>query len=195
LKEPTVERERLHSILESLFFSIEEPLTPQRLCEVVAEAEKEDVLSVIEELQAEYEQAGRGFRLVAVAGGYQLRTLKENAPWVRALLQGRPVRMSRPTLETLAIIAYKQPITRAEIESIRGVDVDGVISSLLERRLIKIMARKDVPGRPFLYGTTPEFLEVFGLKDLSELPTLRELREVTLPPQAEEELSPAQNED
>lgn len=190
-----MERERLHSILESLFFSIEEPLTPQRLCEVVAEAEKEDVLSVIEELQAEYEQTGRGFRLVAVAGGYQLRTLKENAPWVRALLQGRPVRMSRPTLETLAIIAYKQPITRAEIESIRGVDVDGVISSLLERRLIKIMARKDVPGRPFLYGTTPEFLEVFGLKDLSELPTLRELREVTLPPQAEEELSPAQNED
>ena len=110
-----MERERLHSILESLFFSIEEPLTPQRLCEVVAEAEKEDVLSVIEELQAEYEQAGRGFRLVAVAGGYQLRTLKENAPWVRALLQGRPVRMSRPTLETLAIIAYKQPITRGGI--------------------------------------------------------------------------------
>ncbi len=119
--------------------------------------------------------------MVEVAGGYQLRTPKANADWVKKFLGGRPARMGRATLETLAIIAYRQPITKAEIEAIRGVDVDGVITTLLERNLIRAVARKDVPGRPFLYGTTPEFLQLFNLKDLSHLPTLKEMEEISLP--------------
>jgi segregation and condensation protein B len=133
------------------------------------------------EIQADYESQNRGIRLVEVAGGYQLRTAKANADWVKKYLGGRPARMSKATLETLAIIAYRQPITRAEVEAIRGVDVDGVVTTLLERNLIRAVARKDVPGRPFLYGTTPEFLQLFNLKDLSQLPTLKEMEEISLP--------------
>ena len=177
-----MERDRLRSVLESLLFAAETPLTVHRLSEVLEGIEKKEILSVLQELQAEYEAAGRGFRLVEVAGGYQMRTPKENADWVKNLFRGRPARMSRATLETLAIIAYKQPITRAEIEAIRGVDVDGVLSTLLERRLARLVARKDVPGRPFLYGTTSEFLELFNLKDLANLPTLKEMEEMTSPP-------------
>src|SRR5262245_58676526 len=114
-------------------------------------------------------------RLVEVAGGYQFRTAPEHAEWVRRLFQQKPWRLTRPTLETLAIIAYKQPITRAEIEAIRGVDVDSVLASLLSRKLIRIVGRKDVIGRPLLYGTTRQFLEVFGLRDLNGLPALGEL--------------------
>ncbi|TAK06849.1 SMC-Scp complex subunit ScpB [bacterium] len=176
-----MERDRLRSVLESLLFAAEAPLTVHRLSEVFEGIERKEIGSALQELQAEYETAGRGFRLVEVAGGYQLRTPKENADWVKSLFRARPARMSRATLETLAIIAYKQPMTRAEIEAIRGVDVDGVLSTLLERRLVRIVARKDVPGRPFLYGTTGEFLEMFNLKDLSNLPTLKEMEEITLP--------------
>jgi len=132
-------------------------------------------------MQSELEAPSRGLQLVEVAGGYQLRTAKVNADWVKKFLGGRPARMGRATLETLAIIAYRQPITKAEIESIRGVDVDGVITTLLERNLIRAVARKDVPGRPFLYGTTAEFLQLFNLKDLTELPTLKETDEISLP--------------
>ena len=178
-----MEHDRLRSVLESLLFAAETPLTVHRLNEVLGEIEKKEIVSVLEELQAEYETAGRGFRLIEVAGGYQMRTPKENADWVKSLFRGRPARISRATLETLAIIAYKQPIIRAEIEAIRGVDVDGVLSTLLERRLVRIVARKDVPGRPFLYGTTTEFLELFNLKDLANLPTLKEMEEMTLPPE------------
>lgn len=176
-----MERDRLKSVLESLFFAADGPLTIHRISEILEGVDKKDVGATIQELQSEYESSGRGFRLVDVAGGYQMRTPKENADWVRGLYQGRAVRMTRATLETLAIIAYKQPITRAEIEAIRGVDVDGVLSTLLERRLVRIVARKDVPGRPFLYGTTSEFLELFNLKDLTHLPTLKEMEEMTLP--------------
>jgi len=178
-----VEHDRLRSVLESLLFAAETPLTVHRLSEVLGGIEKKEIVAVLEELQAEYETAGRGFRLIEVAGGYQMRTPKENADWVKSLFRGRPARISRATLETLAIIAYKQPIIRAEIEAIRGVDVDGVLSTLLERRLVRIVARKDVPGRPFLYGTTTEFLELFNLKDLANLPTLKEMEEMTLPPE------------
>jgi segregation and condensation protein B len=176
-----MEREDIKSILESLLFVADGPLTIQRLAEVLEGVEKEDVRSTLDELQAELESNRRGVRLVEVAGGYQLRTAKVNADWVKKLLGGRPARMGRATLETLAIIAYRQPITRAEIEAIRGVDVDGVINTLLDRSLIRAVARKDVPGRPFLYGTTPEFLQLFNLKDLTHLPTLKEMEEITLP--------------
>jgi segregation and condensation protein B len=114
-------------------------------------------------------------RLVEVAGGYQLRTAPEHAQWVRRLFQQKPWRLTRATLETLAIIAYKQPITRAEIEAIRGVDVDSVLASLLSRKLVRIVGRKEVVGRPLLYGSTRQFLEVFGLRDLASLPALSEI--------------------
>lgn len=184
-----MERVDLKSIVESLLFVADGPLTLQRLGEVVEGSSRDDLRSVLQELQAELDHDRRGVRLVEIAGGYQLRTPKVNADWVKKLLGGRPPRMSRATLETLAIIAYRQPITRAEIEAIRGVDVDGVVGTLLERNLIRAVARKEVPGRPFLYGTTPEFLQLFNLKDLTHLPTLKEMEEITLP-QTEEESVP-----
>ena len=190
-----MEREDIRSIIESLLFVADSPLTIQRLGEVLEGAEKEDVRSILDELQAELENSRRGVRLVEVAGGYQLRTEKVNADWVKKFLGGRPARMGRATLETLAIIAYRQPITRAEIEAIRGVDVDGVINTLLDRSLIRAVARKDVPGRPFLYGTTPEFLQLFNLKDLTHLPTLKEMEEITLPEIPGEELPLKSGED
>ncbi|HXV81297.1 MAG TPA: SMC-Scp complex subunit ScpB [Candidatus Binatia bacterium] len=183
-----MEHEEIRSIIESLLFVADGPLTIQKLSEVLEGVEKKEIRSTLDELQAELENGRRGIRLVEVAGGYQLRTAKVNADWVKKFLGGRPARMGRATLETLAIIAYRQPITRAEIEAIRGVDVDGVIATLLDRNLIRAVARKDVPGRPFLYGTTPEFLQLFNLKDLSHLPTLKEMEEMTLPDIPGEEL-------
>jgi len=176
-----MEREDVKSILESLLLVADGPQSVQRLSEVLEGTDKGTIESSLKELQSELETQNRGIRLAEVAGGYQLRTPKANADWVKKFLGGRPARMGKATLETLAIIAYRQPITRAEIEAIRGVDVDGVIATLLERNLIRAVARKDVPGRPFLYGTTPEFLQLFNLQDLSHLPTLKEMEEISLP--------------
>jgi segregation and condensation protein B len=176
-----MEREEIKSVVESLLFVAEGPQSLQRLGEILDSVDRATLHSVMNEIQADYESQNRGIRLVEVAGGYQLRTAKANADWVKKYLGGRPARMSKATLETLAIIAYRQPITRAEVEAIRGVDVDGVVTPLLERNLIRTVARKDVPGRPFLYGTTPEFLQLFNLKDLSQLPTLKEMEEISLP--------------
>src|SRR5882724_5272862 len=176
-----MEREDVKSILESLLLVADGPQSVQRFSEVLDGTNKNIIESTLRELQSEFETENRGIRLVEVAGGYQLRTPKANADWVKKFLGGRPARMGKATLETLAIIAYRQPITRAEIEAIRGVDVDGVINTLLERNLIRAMARKDVPGRPFIYGTTAEFLQLFNLQDLSQLPTLKEMEEISLP--------------
>ena len=176
-----MEREELKSIIESLLFVADGPQTLQRIGEVLDQVDRQTIEGVLKELQTEYESQNRGVRLVEVAGGYQLRTTKGNADWVKKFLGGRPARMGKATLETLAIVAYRQPITKAEIEAIRGVDVDGVMTTLLDRGLIRTVARKDVPGRPFLYGTTPEFLQLFNLKDLSHLPTLKEMEEISLP--------------
>ncbi|MEA2659676.1 MAG: segregation and condensation protein [Candidatus Binatota bacterium] len=176
-----MERDEVKSILESLLFVADGPQSVQRFAEALESVELDLIQEILNELQSEMAGSGRGIRLVEVAGGYQLRTAKANADWVKKFLGGRPARMGRATLETLAIIAYRQPITKAEIEAIRGVDVDGVITTLLERSLIRAVARKDVPGRPFLYGTTAEFLQLFNLKDLSQLPTLKEMEDITLP--------------
>jgi segregation and condensation protein B len=129
----------------------------------------------LDALAAAYEREGRGLRIVQVAGGYQLRTPAEHGPWVRRLLRERPPRLSRPMLETLAIVAYRQPCTRLDIEAVRGVEAEAVLSTLIERRLVRIVGRKEAPGRPLLYATTREFLEVFGLPDLNALPPLRDL--------------------
>lgn len=176
-----MEREEIRSTIESLLFVADGPQPLQRFAEVLDGVDRETIQSILNELQTELEAQNRGIRLAEVAGGYQLRTPKSNADWVKKFLGGRPSRMGKATLETLAIIAYRQPITKAEIEAIRGVDVDGVIGTLLERSLIRAVARKDVPGRPFLYGTTAEFLQLFNLKDLSQLPTLKEMEEISLP--------------
>jgi segregation and condensation protein B len=176
-----MEIEALKSIVESLLFVAEGPLTLQRLAEVIDGADKKEIALALEQVKTDLETNRRGVRVFEVAGGFQLRTPKENADWVKKYLGGRPARMGRATLETLAIIAYRQPVTKAEVEAIRGVDVDGVVNTLVERNLIRAVGRKDVPGRPFLFGTTAEFLQLFNLKDLSELPTLKEMDEITLP--------------
>ncbi len=167
--------ERLIGILESVLFACGEPITLVRIMEVVAGPTRGELRTALATLAARLEEERRGIRLVEVAGGYQFRTAPEHAEWVRRLFQQRPWRLTRATLETLAIVAYKQPITRAEIEAIRGVDVDSVLASLLARKLVKIVGRKDVIGRPLLYGTTRQFLEVFGLRDLAALPGLSEV--------------------
>jgi segregation and condensation protein B len=176
-----MEREEVKSILESLLLVADGPQSVRRFSEVLEGVGEDTIENALRELQSDLDMQNRGIRLAEVAGGYQLRTPKVNADWVKKFLGGRPARMGKATLETLAIIAYRQPITRAEIEAIRGVDVDGVIATLLERNLIRAVARKDVPGRPFLYGTTPEFLQLFNLQDLSHLPTLKEMEEISLP--------------
>ena len=176
-----MERKEIKSIVESLLFVADGPQPVERLAEVLDQVDRKTIHGILSEMREELEAQERGIRLVEVAGGYQLRTPKVNSEAVKKFLGGRPARMGRATLETLAIIAYRQPITKAEIEAIRGVDVDGVITTLLERNLIRAVARKDVPGRPFLYGTTAEFLQLFNLKDLSELPTLKETEEISLP--------------
>ena len=155
----------------------------------MGDATDEEVAAQLNLLRAEYEQTGRAFQMTEQVNGWAIATVGASGQWVRQLYpETRPTRLSGPALETLAIIAYRQPITRAEIEAIRGVDVDGVINTLLDRSLIRAVARKDVPGRPFLYGTTPEFLQLFNLKDLTHLPTLKEMEEITLPEIPGEEL-------
>ena len=170
-------RERLHSIIESLLFAADKPLLPAQIKQLVGERDGDVVMQALEALKAQY--ADRGVQIAEVAGGWQLRTAPENAHWVQKLLGGRPVRLTRAQLETLSIIAYRQPITRPEIDEIRGVDCAATLKLLLDRNLIRILGKKEEPGRPLLYGTTKEFLEFFNLKDLRDLPTLREFHELT----------------
>jgi segregation and condensation protein B len=166
---------RLAHIIESVLFAAAAPVSLRKLVDILEGPTPKEVQAAMARLKETYAPGQRGILLLEVAGGYQFRTARENAAWVRAVFRDKPMRLGRAALETLAIIAYKQPVTRAEIEVIRGVDVDGVLSTLLARRLIKIAGRKEAVGRPLLYTTTPEFLETFGLKDLKELPSLKEL--------------------
>jgi segregation and condensation protein B len=177
----TPARERLDGIVESLLFAAGTPLALRRLVDVLDGPPAREVKAAIERLMAEYNRPERGFHLLAVAGGFQFRSAPAYSDWVRTLLRERPARLGRAALETLAIIAYKQPATRAEIEAVRGVDADSALTSLLAKRLIKIAGRKEAVGRPLMYTTTPEFLEVFGLNDLNELPALKEIGPVQEP--------------
>ncbi|MBW2148187.1 MAG: SMC-Scp complex subunit ScpB [Deltaproteobacteria bacterium] len=162
-------------IVESLLFAAEKPLTVDQLLSILQGSEREEVREVLAELCREFNLQERGFYLEEVAGGYQFRSSPQYVEWVRKLRHEKPHRLSRAALETLAIVAYRQPVARAEIEAIRGVEVGGILRSLLEKGLIRILGRRDEPGRPLVYGTTSKFLEVFGLKDLSSLPTLPEV--------------------
>jgi len=170
--------ENIQAIIEALVLVSETPLSMEKICAVLAEVEKSQVQDALDKLIAEYEDRQSGICLQEVAGGYQFRTRVELANWVKKLRGHKPASLSPASLETLAIVAYRQPIVKTEIESIRGVDVSAPLRGLLDKKLVRIVGRKDVPGKPMIYGTTRKFLEVFNLKDLSELPTLRELKEL-----------------
>lgn len=171
--------ERIKSIIESLIFVSEEPLPMAQIRKILEGVPNKDLNSAIQELMEEHAEKNRGFVLVEVAGGYQFRSRSENAEFIRMLIQQKPQKLSRAAMETLAIIAYRQPIIRPDVDSLRGTDSSGVIQTLLHHKLIKILGRQNAPGKPFIYGTTPSFLEKFGLKDLGALPTLKEIGEIS----------------
>jgi len=167
----------LKAIVEALIFASPEPITPRMLFKLLADEPKEDVTAAVQTLKAEYDQRP-GLQFVEVAGGYQIVTRPELHEWVRRLFHERSTqKLTVQGLETLAVIAYKQPITALEMSEIRGVDSHGVLSTLLERHLIRIVGRKNVVGRPFLYATTKEFLIRFGLNDLNDLPKIEDMAE------------------
>ncbi|HEY4717079.1 MAG TPA: SMC-Scp complex subunit ScpB [bacterium] len=168
----------LKGIIESLIFVADSPITIDELKNIVDGANRKEIEGALEELVAELNSLNRSFCIEKVANGFQLRTKETYANWIRKYLNTKPARLTRPALETLAVIAYKQPVTRTEIESIRGVDSGGVIKTLLERKLIKIMGKLEVPGRPLVYGTTRDFLELFGFKDIKDLPTLKDYEDL-----------------
>jgi segregation and condensation protein B len=173
----TVVAAEVKAVVEALIFASPDPMTPKMLFKLLAEEPKEDVLAAIEALKADYENRP-GLQMVEVAGGYQIVTRPDLHEWVRRLFHERSSsKLTVQGLETLAVIAYKQPITALEITEIRGVNTSGVLSTLLERHLIKIVGRKNVVGRPFLYATTKEFLIRFGLKDLHDLPKIEDMAE------------------
>ena len=165
-------------IVEALILSSSEPISAVKLAEIIPYCKPGQAKDLVNELNTEYTEQDRAFEIWEVAGGYQLRTRAEFSGYLQKLQKERILRLSQAALETLAIIAYRQPATRAEIEDVRGVDVGAVLKTLLERHLIRIAGQREVPGRPMLYGTTRRFLEVFGLDQLKDLPTLREVDEL-----------------
>jgi segregation and condensation protein B len=186
----------LDKVIEALLFSAQRPLSIREITTAIKSAEdpaaagpnefarvrEAEVAAAIEQLKTEYVEQGRAFQLIEKAEGWQLATDPKYAPWVRQLFPvPKPARLSAPALETLAIIAYRQPITRADVEAVRGVNIDGVLQTLMERGLVKIAGRAEIPGRPLLYETTQFFLDHFGLRDLDELPNVEELRKRDLP--------------
>ena len=189
----------LYRIVEALLFATDRPLTPKAIAHALREAGKfsptpetaahekaglDEIEAAIEELRCKLDESGSSLMVQGIAGGYQLKTRPEFAVWTNKLFeQPKAPRLSQPALETLAVIAYRQPIGRAEIESVRGVAVDGVVATLLDRKVIRIAGRSEQPGRPLLYETTPLFLELFGLKSLDELPNADELRRLQPPPE------------
>jgi segregation and condensation protein B len=198
----------LARVLEALLFASDKPLSAAECVKhlkgaveaapedaevaALAKTKQDEVAEAMCELGAEYEEQQRGFRMVESGGGWKVVTAPEAAPWVRQLFpENRPARLSPSALETLAIVAYRQPITRADIEAVRGVNVDGVMQTLLERGVIRITGRAEVPGRPLLYGTTEFFLEHFGLRTLEELPNCAELRRVELPVATKDDEQPS----
>lgn len=173
-----MEREHLKKVIECIIFVSEKPVSIQRLLKALPQIKKDEITGCIEELITEWNALDRGFKLHEVANGYQFRTNSDFSEEIIRFKEIKPFRLSRAALEALAIIAYNQPITRLEIDQIRGVDSTGVIGVLLEKRLVEISGRKEVIGRPFLYATTSDFLETFGLKSLRDLPSLKELEEI-----------------
>ncbi len=170
--------ENLQAILESLLFAADHPLSVAEISQWLPDYSAQDIRAGLLALEKEYQDMKRSYFLKEVARGYQLRTRKEFAPYILRMQRTSPSRLSQASLETLAIIAYKQPVLRQEIERLRGVDVGGILRTLLEKGLVRIVGRKNLPGRPHIYGTTKKFLEVFDLTDLSDLPKLKEIRKL-----------------
>jgi len=169
--------DNIKAVIEALLFVSERPLALEKMKEVLA-LDTVGIRKKLEELQSEYESSNRGMRIVEIAGGFQMITAPHLAVFLKKLYKNRrSERLSKPALETLAIIAYKQPLTKPEIESIRNVNIDGMMQNLLEKGLVRICGRKKAPGRPFVYGTTRQFLEYFGLKSLEELPKIDNFQE------------------
>jgi segregation and condensation protein B len=166
------------AIIEALIFASETPLPVDRVVDILSGTDKATIIRALQELTAEYEARRGGIEISTVAGGYQFRTRAELGVWVKKLRMAKPPGLSPAALETLAVIAYRQPVVKADIDRFRGVDASGPLRGLLEKKLARIVGRKDVVGKPILYGTTRKFLEVFNLQDLSALPTLRELKEL-----------------
>jgi len=170
-----MERDQAKNIVEAMFFVSDKPLFINEIKGVLEEFNSQEIKDIISELAKEYEDMSRSFRIKEIAGGYQVVTDPSLAPWLKKLYKtSGSDRLSGPSLETLAIIAYKQPVTKPEIEAIRGVNVDGVLKTVIEKNLVRIAGRRETVGRPILYGTTSEFLQYFGLNSLKELPNLEE---------------------
>lgn len=170
-----MEREEIKRIIEAILFVHHEPLLIDRLREILEEVDSRFIRELIYELKSEYEAGNRGFLIREVAGGFQMVSEPRYATWIKRLYKtGQNERLTLPTLETLAIVAYKQPLTRLEIEEIRGVNVENILRNLLDSNLLRIVGRKETVGRPILYGTTKKFLDYFGLNSLEELPKLEE---------------------
>jgi segregation and condensation protein B len=172
--------DNIRNIIESLLFVADEPLSVAKLKAVLETVDTKEIKTVLHSLADQYEVRGGGFCLSEVAGGWQLRTRPEYHEWVKRLLQPSPQRLSKAALETLAIVAYNQPIIRADVEHIRGVDCGGILRQLMERKLVRVLGRKEIPGRPLIYATSKLFLELFDLKDLKDLPTPKEIEEMAL---------------
>lgn len=168
------------SIAEALILASPEPIPLARLAKLIPSCTPTKARDLVDELNAEYVAQQRAFEICEVSGGYQMRTHAEFASYLQQLRSARPLRLSNAALETLAIVAYRQPLTRAEVENVRGVDAGPVMRNLLERKLIKLAGHREVPGRPMLYATTKRFLELFGLAEIEDLPTLREFEELVL---------------
>jgi segregation and condensation protein B len=176
-----MEDKEAKSIIEAILFISGEPVSLDTIRKLI-EVDKYNTDRLVRELISDYSVRHTGILIIEVSDGFQMVSNPACAPWIKKLLNTSvPKKLTQSSLETIAIVAYKQPIIKAEIEAIRGVNSDGVVKTLLERRMIKILGRKEVPGRPLMYGTTIEFLQYFGLKDLSELPTLKEFSEVDIP--------------
>ena len=175
----SLDQKEVKAILEALLFVAQDPLTAEKLTEVIGAPSRSQVYQTLKALQMDYNQEGRGLQVAEVAGGFVMVTRPDCSPWIKRLKKAKPApKLSRSALETLAIISYKQPIVRADIEKLRGVETSGVLRTLLEHKLVRIVGRQDVPGRPILYGTSKHFLQRFGLRDLRDLPPLREIKEL-----------------
>ena len=170
--------ENVKAVIEALIFASDSPLALEKIRIILPEVEKNEIKEALDKIILEYNERQSGIYLQEVAGGFQFRTRPELSSWVKKLKSTKPHSLSPQAMETLAIVAYKQPIVKSEIESIRGVDVGAPLKGLLDKKLVRIVGRKDVPGKPIIYGTTRKFLEVFNLKDLMDLPNLRELKEL-----------------
>jgi segregation and condensation protein B len=170
--------EQKAAIIEALVFAAETPLTIEKVGEIFPDLKRNEIVGFFQELVRQYDERQGGIYIQEVAGGFRFQTKAEMAPWIGRLKAVRPVSLSPSALETLAVVAYRQPVVKADIDRIRGVDAGGALKGLMEKRLLRIVGRKDVPGKPMIYGTTKKFLEVFNLNSLADLPTLREMKDL-----------------